>query len=154
MDHLATAVLATAPVFTGRGPSAGAVAVLRLQVLNGPDGHAVMLGGVGRVLAPGDFRMADRAAGQGRGRRCDRTATRGGDGATGGFRPSVPAAADALYCSAALPSVEVAARTARLSAYQLTRTRCHLVADGTWQGVAALPPLPATSRSRHRRIRR
>ena len=48
--------LATAPVFTGQGPSAlePRAVVVRLQVVNGPDGHMVMLGGVGRVLAPGD----------------------------------------------------------------------------------------------------
>ncbi len=48
--------LATSPVFTGRGPSAlePRSIVLRLQVVHGPDGHSVMLGGAGRVLAPGD----------------------------------------------------------------------------------------------------
>ena len=57
LEHLTVGeALATAPVFTGRGPTAlePRRVVLRLQVLNGPDGHAVMLGGVGRVLAPGD----------------------------------------------------------------------------------------------------
>ena len=58
-DHeaIATAIaLSPLPVFTGLGDRVlePRAVVLRLQVLNGPDGHFVMLGGAGRVLADGE----------------------------------------------------------------------------------------------------
>ncbi len=148
MDHLVMGeLLATAPVFTGRGPSAlePRRVVLRLQVLNGPDGHAVMLGGVGRVLAPGDSPEWP-------------TAQLAKDvwvvGATAprpvavmappqvDFGPSVPKrAADALYwLGRAAERAEVAARTARVVGVQLDQDpMLTSVGDGSWaMGVGAL----------------
>ena len=140
-------LLATSPVFTGRGPSAlePRRVVVRLQVLNGPDGHVVMLGGVGRVLAPGDSPEWPTAlvskdvwvVGTTAPRPVAVLAPPQVD-----FGPSVPKrAADALYwLGRAAERAEVSARTARVVGVQLDQDPIlPTVGDGGWAtGVAAL----------------
>jgi len=148
LDHLTMGeLLATAPVFTGCGPSAlePRRVVVRLQVLNGPDGHAVMLGGVGRVLAPGDSPEWPTAllakdvwvVGTTAPRPVAVMAPPQVD-----FGPSVPKrAADALYwLGRAAERAEVAVRTARVVGVQLDQDPVLTsVGEGGWAtGVGAL----------------
>ena len=155
----AGAALATMPVFTGLGDRVlePRAVVLRLQVLNGPDGHFVMLGGAGRVLADGDAPEWP-------------TAHLAKDvwvvGTTGprpvavmappqvDFGPSVPKrAADALYwLGRSAERAEVAVRAARVVGVQLDQDpMLTSVGDGGWAlGAGALlaaarnEPVPVT----------
>ena len=151
--------LATSPVFTGDGESGlePRSIVLRLQVVHGPDGHSVLLGGAGRVLAPGDVPSHP-------------TALTAKDvwviGATAArpvavmsppqvdFGPSVPKrAADALYwLGRAAERAEVSVRAARVIGVQLDQDpMLSSVGEGGWAlGAGALlaaarnEPLQAT----------
>ena len=139
--------LATSPVFTGSGPSAlePRRIVLRLQVVHGPDGHSVMLGGAGRVLAPGDAPELPTAhlakdvwvVGVTAPRPIAVTAPPQVD-----FGPSVPKrAADALYwLGRAAERAEVAVRAARVVGMQLDQDPVLVsVGDGGWAlGAGAL----------------
>ncbi|MGB8861035.1 MAG: circularly permuted type 2 ATP-grasp protein [Ilumatobacteraceae bacterium] len=139
--------LATTPVFTGDSRSAlePRAVVLRLQVLHGPDGHSVMLGGAGRVLAPGDepeWPTAQLAkdiwvVGTTAPRPVAVMAPPQVD-----FGPSVPKrVADALYwLGRAAERAEVAVRAARVVGVQLDQDpMLASVADGGWAlGAGAL----------------
>jgi len=148
LSHLGVGeALATSPVFTGQGDTGlePRSVVLRLQVVHGPDGHSVMLGGAGRVLAPGDLPTHP-------------TALTAKDvwvvGATAArpvavmsppqvdFGPSVPKrAADALYwLGRAAERAEVAVRAARVIGVQLDQDpMLSSVGDGGWAlGAGAL----------------
>jgi len=139
--------LATSPVFTGRGPSAlePRSIVLRLQVVHGPDGHSVMLGGAGRVLTPGDAPEQPTAllakdvwvVGTTAPRPVAVMAPPQVD-----FGPSVPKrAADALYwLGRAAERAEVAVRAARVVGVQLDQDPLLAsLGDGGWAlGAGAL----------------
>jgi uncharacterized alpha-E superfamily protein len=148
LEHLAPGeYLATSPVFTGNGPSAlePRRVVLRLQVVHGPDGHSVMLGGAGRVLAPGDAPEWPTAhlakdvwvVGTTAPRPVAVMAPPQVD-----FGPSVPKrAADALYwLGRAAERAEVAVRAARVVGMQLDQDPVLTsVGEGGWAlGAGAL----------------
>ena len=148
LDHLAAHdVLATAPVFTGHGPSAlePRRVVVRLQVVHGPDGHSVMLGGAGRVLAPNDAPAFPSALTVKDVWVVGTTAPRPVAVMSPpqvDFGPSVPKrAADALYwLGRAAERAEVAARAARVIGVQLDQDpMLSAVGDGGWAlGAGAL----------------
>ena len=148
LAHLATGEqLATAPVFTGRGPSAlePRSVVLRLQVVHGPEGHSVMLGGAGRVLNPGDVPERPTALTVKDVWVVGVTAPRATvlmSPPQVDFGPSVPKrAADALYwLGRAAERAEVSVRAARIVGVQLDLDPVlSTVGEGGWaMGATAL----------------